>query len=100
MKLVGAAPPPPVVVAGTKRPAAESGGQTCPAHQLPFREFITRKEGENKGRKFYKCSNADKACFVWDALPAPGAPAAAAGGGGYKGGGCRSAAAALILSRA
>lgn len=94
MKLVGAAPPPPAVVAGTKRPAAESGCQTCPAHQLPFREFITRKEGENKGRKFYKCSNADKACFVWDALPAPGAPAAAAGGGGYKGGGFRSAAAA------
>jgi hypothetical protein len=108
MKLVGgaaggaAAVAGPAAVAGTKRPAAADGAQpsTCPAHQLPYREFITRKEGENKGRKFYKCSNADKACFVWDALPAPGAaPQAGGGGGGYRGGGggFRSAAAAASL---
>ena len=96
MKMVG--PPAPAAAAASKRPAADDA-QTCPAHQLPFREFITRKEGENKGRKFYKCSNADKACFVWDALPAPGsaaAPAASGGGGGFRsgGGGFRSGGAA------
>ena len=84
MELVGAAAPPPPPAASAKRAAADDagGGVTCPAHQLPFREFITRKEGENKGRKFYKCSDSGKSCFVWDALPAPGG----GGGGGYRGG--------------
>ena len=38
----------------------------CKGHSEPMREFVTRKEGSNNGRRFWKCSNANPcSSFEW-----------------------------------
>ena len=50
------------------------GAPLC-GHRLPSTQLTVRKEGPNKGRRFWKCAQPDKcAFFQWDGSPQRAAP--------------------------